>query len=147
MEYLDWLLNAKESYKFKTVQDFEPDGDPSIYLVHLGAPGPSIEDEIDADVPATCFCNLDEQGNNITLYSRLQDMGWEIGYHARVESTPRLFKGEIAYLRQFFDIHSYWCQRSFGVDMENAFFKMTPYIEDIINPSETNTQVLIVGNV
>ncbi len=147
MEYLNWLLNAKKSYKFKTVQYFEPDDDPTIYLIHLGAPGPSIEAELEAEVPATCFCNLDEKGNNITLYSRLQDMDWEIGYQARVESTVSLFQGEVAYFKQFFDIRSYWCQRSYGVDMENAFFKMAPHLGNIIDPSDSNTQVLIVGNV
>ncbi len=145
--YPEWLEKAKKSYKFRTLHEFYPDSDPTIYLIHLGAPVQSIEDEIEAGVVATCFINLDEKGNNLPLYSRLQKDGWEIGYQARVESSPNLFRGEVQYFKQFFDIYTYWCNRSYGVPMENSFFKMKPYIEDIIQPSKSAIQAVVVGNV
>jgi len=147
MKYPEWLRSARSEFNFKTVSEFEKDDEPSIYLIHFGAPVRQIEEELDAGVKATCFVNLDDKVNNITLYSRLQNDGWEIGYDPRISSNPITFNGELTYLRQFFDINHYWCERSYTPELNNAFFSMRDHIEDILNPSNSTSQVLIVGNV
>ena len=146
MKYLEWLIEAKKKYEFLPIKDFDLNKQ-AIYLVHFGCPINSIEVELEAEVPATCFVNLDSHTNDVGLCDRLVKTGWEIGYRARMDSTSTLFNGELAYFSQFFDIQRYWSEQTFPFHLPNSYFDMKDYIRDISETNNHKSQVLIKGNI